>query len=127
MKTACLPMWNASATGGDGGIEFTPQFVRGLTPEGRKWDCLTSSRPASCRAPTYFSDSPRMLPAFPIVRSCRNRFCRIHLTAQQELLDLAGRGFRNRAEHHGLGRLEAWHLGPAKRDDLGFSRPRVFL
>src|SRR6266446_2746751 len=59
--------------------------------------------------------------------SSRYRLCRINLIAQHELLNLPRGGFRNRAKHHGLRRLEARHLGAAKRDDLGFGYADIFL
>src|SRR5690606_32882963 len=42
--------------------------------------------------------------------------------AQHELLDLAGGGLGQRAEDHGLGRLEARHVFPAELDDLLLAR-----
>ncbi len=43
---------------------------------------------------------------------------RLGLLAQHELLDLAGRGLRQLAEHHRARRLELRHAGTAELDDL---------
>src|SRR3954463_8039003 len=57
----------------------------------------------------------------------RYRLRRVHLIAQHEFLDLAGRGFRYRPEHNRLRRLEARHMLSAECDDVGFRRACVLL
>src|SRR3978361_2455407 len=51
----------------------------------------------------------------------------MNLLAQYELLDLAGRRFGNRSEHHRLWGLEARHPGAAKGYDLRFAGALILL
>src|SRR3954447_437309 len=102
---------------------------------------LSAARPASrssagssalagswsgCRCPRRPRAEGRLL-RFWEWRSCIDGRGRFGALTQHELLDLAGRGLRQLAEHDGARRLEAREVPAAELDQLGFADRGVAL